>query len=204
MMEITLREKFIALVDNDSIVKSDAIVLLEGDGYNRYLKAAQLFKKGFSEKIVFSGGITDYEYGSFPFDDILPKLISEGVPLEAIIHEAKSKNTLEQAKEVIKIAIKRKWSKIILVATHDHQYRAYLTFLKQVLNSKYKIQLYNSPARNLKWFDKNVWGRRIDNIEKEFKKIEKYMNLDHLASYDQAIKYQELKEKIILDELQKG
>ena len=46
-MKITDREKFIALVDNDSIDKSDVIVLLEGDGYNRYSKAVELFKKGY-------------------------------------------------------------------------------------------------------------------------------------------------------------
>ena len=84
-MKITNREKFIALVDNDSINKSDAIVLLEGDGYNRYAKAIDLYKKDFSDKIVFSGGITDYDYGSFPFEDIFPKLISEGVPKKSII-----------------------------------------------------------------------------------------------------------------------
>ena len=93
-MKITDREKFIALVDNDSIDKSDVIVLLEGDGYNRYSKAVELFKKGYSKKIVFSGGITDYDYGSFPFEDIYPKILSEGVPKDAIIHEDKSKNTI--------------------------------------------------------------------------------------------------------------
>lgn len=194
-MKITDREKFIALVDNDSIDKSDVIVLLEGDGYNRYSKAVELFKKGYSKKIVFSGGITDYDYGSFPFEDIYPKILSEGVPEEAIIHEDKSKNTLEQAIEVIKLSKLKNWKKIILVATHDHQYRAYLTFLKQVLIHNSEIQLFNSPVRNLTWFNKNSWGRRIDNIEKEFLKIEKYMKLGHLSSYLEAINYHEIKEK---------
>ena len=39
-MSLSKREKFIALVDNDGLLKSDVIVLLEGDGYNRYQKAA--------------------------------------------------------------------------------------------------------------------------------------------------------------------
>ena len=50
-MKITDREKFIALVDNDSIDKSDVIVLLEGDGYNRYSKAVELFKKGIQKRL---------------------------------------------------------------------------------------------------------------------------------------------------------
>ena len=197
-MNLTAREKFIALVDNDGIVKSDIIVLLEGDGFNRYKKAADLYKNGYSDKIVFSGAITDYNYGSFPFEDILPKLLESGVPKESIIHEKKSSNTLEQAIEVIDIAIKNKWDKIILVATHDHQYRAYLTFLKQVLERKKEIQLFNSPVRNLKWFEKNVWGRRFDNIDNEFDKINKYMQMGHLASFDEAIEYHKFKEKHLM------
>ena len=125
-MSLSLREKFIALVDNDGLLVSDAIVLLEGDGFNRYIKAADLYKNGYSKKIIFSGAITDYNYGSFPFKDILPKLLSSGVPEEAIIHEKKSKNTREQAVEVIDIAVKNNWRKIILVATHDHQYSCLL------------------------------------------------------------------------------
>lgn len=194
-MNLSKREKFIALVDNDGILKSDVIVLLEGDGFNRYKKASNLYLNGLSEKIIFSGAITDYEYGSFPFEDILPKLVESGVPEGAIIHEKKSKNTRDQAIEVIKLAVYNNWRKIILVATHDHQYRAYLTFLKEVLDSGSDILLFNSPVRNLKWFEENVWGRRFDNIDKEFEKIDKYMSMGHLATYDEAIKYQELKEK---------
>ena len=77
--------------------------------------------------LIFSGAITDYSYGSFPFEDILPRLLSSGVPRDAIIHEKKSQNTREQAIEVINMAKANNWKKVILVATHEHQYRAYLT-----------------------------------------------------------------------------
>ena len=194
-MSLSKREKFIALVDNDGLLKSDVIVLLEGDGYNRYQKAANLYLKGLANKIIFSGAITDYDYGSFPFEDILPKLLESGVPESAVIHEKKSKNTKEQAVEVIRLAEINNWKKIILVATHEHQYRAYLTFLKQVLKAENEILLFNSPVRNLKWFDNNVWGKRFDNIDKEFEKIDKYMSMGHLASYEEAITYQESKEE---------
>ena len=94
-MNLSQREKFIALVDNDGILKSDIIVLLEGDGFNRYKKASNLYLNGLSDRIIFSGAITDYDYGSFPFEDILPKLIESGVPRKAIIHEKKSKSTYQ-------------------------------------------------------------------------------------------------------------
>lgn len=191
---MTESEKFIILVDNDILEKSDAIVLLEGDGFNRYQKAVSLYKKGMANKIIFSGGITNYEYGSYPFSDILPKILETGVPEEAIIHEDKSINTREQAVEVVKICLAKNWKKLILVATHEHQYRAYLTFLREVLDSKSGIFIYNAPARNLGWFTETGWGLRIDRLDIEFERISRYSSMGHLATYLEAIEYQKWKE----------
>lgn len=187
-------EKIIAIVDNDCIEKSDAIILLEGDGFNRYRKAVELYTKGFAKKIVFSGGITDYEYGSYPFSDILPHILEKGVPKSDIIHEEVSQNTREQAIEVMKLAVINNWQKLILVATHEHQYRAYLTFLKEVLALNRNIILFNAPVRNLKWFDTNPWGRRIDRLEQEMKRIKIYFDKGHLIGLEEVVKYQEWKE----------
>ena len=187
-------EKIIAIVDNDCFEKSDAIILLEGDGFNRYRKAVELYTQGFAKKIVFSGGITDYEYGSYPFSDILPHILDLGVPKSDIIHEDVSQNTREQAIEVMKLAVINNWQKLILVATHEHQYRAYLTFLKEVLALNRNIILFNAPVRNLKWFDINPWGRRIDRLEQEMKRIKIYFDKGHLTGVDEVINYQEWKE----------
>lgn len=191
---MTEREKFIAVVDNDILKSSDAIILLEGDGLNRYQKAVELYNQNVATKIVFSGNITDYEYGSFPFPDVLPHILKEGIPADAVIHEGKSMNTREQAVEVIKMAMAHKWKRLVLVASHEHQYRAYLTFLREVLDQKSGIVLYNAPARNLGWFKKSEWGVRFERLEQEFARIEKYSQLGHLATYEEAIDYQKWKE----------
>lgn len=192
---ITDREKCIALIDNDILRPSDAIVLLEGDGLNRYQKAVDLFKSRIASKIVFSGGITDYEYGSFPLMDVLPHLLRTGVPHDAIIHENKSLNTREQAVEVVKLALDNNWKSLVLVASHEHQYRAYLTFLREVLDTGSNIILYNAPARNLGWFNESSWGIRYQRLEQEFIRIEKYSQLGHLASFKEVIEYQKWKEQ---------
>ena len=150
---ITDREKILAIVDNDCLTPSDAIILLEGDGFDRFRQAVSLYKQGMAPKIVFSGNIVDYDYGSYPFSEILPLMLKEGMPEQDIIHEDKSLNTREQAVEVVRMAQEYGWKKLILVASHEHQYRAYLTFLREVLDTKSGITLYNAPARNLKWFE---------------------------------------------------
>lgn len=196
---ITEREKILAIVDNDCLSTSDAIILLEGDGFDRFRKAVSLYKQGKAPKIVFSGNITDYDYGSFPFVEVLPRMLEAGVPEDDIIHEDKSLNTREQAVEVVRMAQERGWKKLILVASHEHQYRAYLTFLREVLDSKSGITLYNAPARNLDWFVDKGWGTRFERLEAEILRIEKYTEMGHLANAQEVIDYQKWKEAQLTD-----
>ena len=191
---MTNKEKFIVLVDNDCTKVSDAIILLEGDGLNRYQHAIDLYNQGFADFIVFSGGITNYEYGSFPFKDILPHILKTGFPADKLIHEDRSLNTREQAVEIVKLAKTNNWKRLILVASNEHQYRAYLTFLKEVLASDVPLILYNSPVKTLKWFEETGWGLRFIRLESEFEKIDTYTGLGHLATFEEAIYYQKWKE----------
>lgn len=192
---ITDREIIMAIVDNDCLKPSDAIILLEGDGFHRFQKAVDLYKKGLGKKIVFSGAIVQKEYGSYPFEEVKPLILKAGVPEEDLIHEAKSLQTQQQAVEVVKIAMEKGWKRLALVASHEHQYRAYLTFLRQVLDSKSGIILYNAPVRNLDWFVDSGWGMRFDRLKAEIERIEKYSAFGHLANAQEVVEYQQWKEK---------
>lgn len=193
---ITDREIIMAIVDNDCLKPSDAIILLEGDGFHRFQKAVDLYKKGLGKKIVFSGAIVQKEYGSYPFEEVRPFILQAGVPEEDLIHENKSLHTQQQAVEVVKMAIQNGWKRLALVASHEHQYRAYLTFLRQVLDSKSGIILYNAPVRNLDWFVDSGWGTRFDRLKAEIERIEKYSAFGHLANAQEVIDYQRWKESI--------
>ena len=192
---ITDREIIMAIVDNDCLKPSDAIILLEGDGFHRFQKAVDLYKKGLGKKIVFSGAIVQKEYGSYPFEEVKPFILNAGVPEENLIHEDKSLQTQQQAVEVVKMAMENGWKRLALVASHEHQYRAYLTFLRQVLDSKSGIILYNAPVRNLDWFVDSGWGLRFDRLKAEIERIEKYSAYGHLANAQEVVAYQQWKEK---------
>ena len=195
---ITDRETIMAIVDNDCLTESDVAILLEGDGFFRFEKAVDLYKKGIVHRILFSGNVIDEDYGSYPYDMIKPYIIQSGVPEKDLIHENKSRNTLEQAIEVLRLTSKYGWKKLALVASHEHQYRAYLTFLRQVLDTDSGIILYNSPARNLNWFIDSGWGTRFDRLVAEFDRIEKYSALGHLANVDEVVEYQKWKESLLI------
>ena len=194
---ITDREIIMAIVDNDCLTKSDAAILLEGDGLFRFQKAVDLYNCGLVSKVVFSGNIIDKDYGSYPFEEIKPFLLKGGVKEEDLIHEDRSLHTRQQAIEVVKMAKEKGWKKLALVASHEHQYRAYLTFLREVLDSGSGIILYNAPVRNLNWFIDSGWGIRLDRLAGEFERIEKYSALGHLATADEVIEYQKWKESLL-------
>ena len=194
---ITDREIIMAIIDNDCLTKSAAAILLEGDGFFRFQKAVDLYNKGTVSKIVFSGNIIDKSYGSFPFEEIKPFIVKGGVPEKDLIHEDESLNTRQQAVEIVKMAIKKEWKKLALVASHEHQYRAYLTFLREVLDTKSGIILYNAPARNLNWFIDDGWGTRFERLSVEFERMEKYSAMGHLANMQEVIEYQKWKESLL-------
>lgn len=188
---MTEREKLFFLIFNEPLAKADVIVLLEGDGYARLPYAARLYQESWAPKILVSGGADNAAYGSFPADKLVIKLTKMGIPLADIIIEAASQNTKEQAINIIALAKKNGLKKIILVASHYHQPRAFLIFLKARRDAKAKLQIINAPARELPWFKKNSWGRRVDLLEAEMDKIERYK--DDLASFKEGILHQRQK-----------
>ncbi len=197
LVMVTDRETIMAVVDNDCLTKSDAAILLEGDGFFRWKKVVELFNQGLVSYIVFSGNTVDLQYGSYPFDEIKPHILASGIPEAKLIHEDKSTNTRQQAVEVIKLAVDNGWKKLVLVASAEHQYRAYLTFLREILDSKSNIALYNVPVRNLSWFVDSGWGTRIDRLSAEFDRIEKYSAMGHLANAQEVVQYQKWKEALL-------
>ena len=92
---------------------------------------------------------------------------------------------------------KKQWRRITLVASPDHQCRAYLTFLREVIDKFPALLVFNSTASKICWYQDDGWGTRIENLKCEFKKIESYSQYGHLASISEALVYKEKKENIV-------
>jgi uncharacterized SAM-binding protein YcdF (DUF218 family) len=190
------KEKFISIVANQPTEKADAIVILEGDALNRIPHGAELYKEGWAPLVVLSGGIDNPPH-SIPSRRMLPHLVAAGVPEASVVIEEKSQHTWGQVGEIAALAKERGWKKIIIVASHYHQYRAYLTFLKGFTDAGLdkSVVLINSPARDLPWFDANdPQGRRADLLEGEFERIEKYYPQGNVASFEEGVNYLQWKE----------
>lgn len=188
---MTAKEQFLILTNTQQLQKANAVVLLEGDGFARIKKACSLVKEGWADTLIFSGGIDNESYGSFTLQKCYPFIIAEGIQPQQIIHEATSQHTRQQAEEVVKICKQNGWTKIILVASYYHQFRAFLTFLKvlEEENLDRFIQIINYPVKDLSWIEETGWGKRIDLLQSEFDKIELYKSKGHISDYSEANKY---------------
>lgn len=194
---LTKKEKFISILPNSILRKSDAIILLEGDGVYRVKKACDLYNMDYAPNLVFSGNAHNLNYGSYPFnEEVKSEFKKHNVDPSIVIHEDKSLHTKQQAKEIIQLAIERNWGELILVASNFHQYRAFLIFVEQLYNRglEKSLKIYNTPS-NLPWFEKLDWGTRDKFLENEFTKIEQYQNRLEYCLYDRGLKYLEWVEK---------
>ncbi|MEO8097247.1 MAG: YdcF family protein [Acidobacteriota bacterium] len=184
---MTERERFIALTSNEPLKSANAIVVLEGDGFNRLSKAHELYRDGWAPRVLISGGVNAPERGCYPATQMASRLSALGVPESQIIIEEKSLHTRQQAIEVLSIAKQQGWRRILLVASHYHQYRAYLTFLRVSQEWELTLEILNAPACELSWFEPLPYGSRASLLVDEFQKIEEYGRLGHIATFEDAL-----------------
>ncbi len=183
-----------ALVYNDVVKPSDAIIVLEGDYSHRIPCAADLFKKNLANLVVISGGVDDPKTGKIPSRDLKKALVSEGVPARRILLEETSLHTRGQAVEIMKLAARKKWRRIILVASHFHALRAFLTFLKAMQEAGLQLEIFNAPVRDLPWFIKVSEKSRAELLKEELQKIHTYKK--HIVSFLNAIRYLKWREAL--------
>lgn len=196
-MRITLEQliQIYAFSNNDVLEKVDAIVYLEGDSFSRVERCVNLFKKGYAPTLLISGTDNRPHLGCFPAKMVQQKMMELGVPKSKLILEEKSINTRNQAIEILKIAKKRKWKKIILVTSLYHQPRAYLTFVGTMKERGQRLEIINDPVRGLPWFERTPRGTRFNIVQREIRKINLYLKRGHLANFRTILDYQQWKEK---------
>ncbi len=184
-----------SLINDIEVSKSDAVILLEGDGLNRIEESCKLVINDIAPVLVFSGGIDNESYGSYNYEKCKKEIEKFNLRNDQLILELKSKHTREQAENIIALAQEKKWSKIILVASNFHIYRVYLTFLK-VLEEKGLTKKINLLIKSvhLSWFEELKWGRRLDLLRDEILKIEEYQKKGHIPTYESVVEYFQWKE----------
>jgi hypothetical protein len=189
-LAITSREEFSAVLFNGPLVRGDAIVLLAGEDADARLEVTyQIFKQRAANTIVVTGGLQDESKKSA--DTLRHSLIGKGVSPHVIVVDDEAKNTREQAVNVIDLAVRNDWKRLLLVASAYHCPRSYLTFLKRLkeLDLEERIHISIVPASQSKWFGcpEGMNEERLDLLAREYAKIDTYE--EHVARTDEGIDY---------------
>ena len=193
---MTSKEIFIVLLSTQVLAPADALVLFAGDGIQRLSHTAKLYKQGIASRIIIISGDTRREYGSLPSSELALSLVALGVPRDIISTEETAFNTRDEAVRAIALAKECGWKSIVCISSPHHQYRAFLTLLVAMQQGGGDIRITVSPAP-LSWFSDNPWGRRIDLLEGEWKRMEEYQHKGDVASFDDGIAYLKWKEENI-------
>lgn len=125
-------------------VQADAIVWLQGNGYDRGAKVLALFSDGYAPIVVVTGNRTR---SPITVDHLASWLVERSVRAEDILIEAESFHTRDQAMHVLALAQERHWQTLLLVASPHHQLRAFLTFCKRAEEVGWGGRIVNQPAR---------------------------------------------------------
>ncbi len=175
--------KLYNLILQEQPQKSDTIIWLQGDRYDRGPKTLKLYKESWAPKIVISGNnillgkTVRAGENNISLEKMYKWLVKRGVKKEDIIIDERSMNTKEQAGHIIDLAKKKNWQRIFLVGSSYHQPRIFLTFLKQLKKKNWNGKIINQPII-LDWDD--VPGGRdkktIEFLKEEVEKLKKYKN----------------------------
>lgn len=132
-----------ARVLSEEPVPADAIVWLQGNGYDRGPKALTLFSDGYAPIVVVTGNRTR---SPITVDHLVIWLAAHGVPAEAVRIDAESLHTRDQAVHVLALAQEYGWRTLLLVGSPHHQLRAFLTFMRRAQEVEWHGRIANQPA----------------------------------------------------------
>ena len=124
------RETFLYVLSNMPLRRTSAVVVLCGeDAESRLLTGLQLFRQGGAPVLLLAGGRHDPPR-HLSAAHLVPVALAAGIAPAAVLTEGESRNTKEQALNVVARARAEGWTSLAVVASNYHLPRAFLTFVK--------------------------------------------------------------------------
>ena len=189
---VSPREAFLCALFNGPLLPADAVVVLEGDGKKRLDSAVGILRQRAANWAVVTGevegahGMTSGEAARY--------LIERGLSPERIV-QVGGLNTHEECERVSDWleVVERERDTVLLVTSPYHMPRAFLTMLAslQERGLDETIVVLPLPAGDTPWWEApdGIDVTRMDLLADEFRKIEAYQALGHVASYEDGLAY---------------
>ncbi len=137
-------------------VRADAIVVLGGDDGDRALRALELFRGGYAPLVVLTG----VEHGETATPSALTwradYLEERGVPRSSLRFEVESRNSYEEAVNVLAQMRQQGWRRVIVVSDPPHMRRLSWTWARVFQDSGLEYVLVSSDPP---WWSPQRWWR---------------------------------------------
>ena len=147
------------LIVRDRIEPVDMIIVISGDtNGERVDQAVDLFKQGYADKLLMSGGPLSWKLTAASW--MRKQAVAKGVPWRAILIEDRSESTRDNALFSLPIARKNKVRSLILVTSPTHSRRAKRVFKK--VFAKEKIRVLSYPVLQSDFKVGRWWTRHED------------------------------------------
>ena len=147
------------LIVADPLEKADVIVVLSGGRRDeRVRQAADLYRAGYAPRVLLSGGEALMD---LPTPDLLKLQAGKhGIPESALLFEAASTSTAEQAKFLRPILEQHGFRRAIVVTSSFHTRRTRYLFHRAFDGSAVEIRVY--PVQQDFFNPVNWWTRESD------------------------------------------
>jgi uncharacterized SAM-binding protein YcdF (DUF218 family) len=135
--------------------KADLMVSLGGEYGSRVKRAAELYRQGYSSRILLTG----YEGGPIGpqpyFLNWRPQFLDDnGVPKSALLFDASARNTWEEAVITLALLKQRGWKRVIVVSDAPHMRRLHWVWSKVFSGSDIEFVLVSSAPE---WWNPARW-----------------------------------------------
>lgn len=175
------------LVVADTPLKADAILVLMGSRGDRALQAAELWKKGYAQKIIF---VEDYEKGreflaergiQLPNDALMTTSILNqlGIPDSSILTlPGETRSTINEAEALHQYLLQHpETDTLILVTSQSHSRRATLIFKNQFSQLPHPVVLLSVPSQYDRFKSRDWWKHResAKQVFMEYVKITSFL-----------------------------
>ena len=136
--------------------RADAIVVLGGDDGDRSLRAQALYHEGYAPIIVLTGLEKGMAAPPARLTWRADFLAANGVPRSALRFEVRSRNSYEEAQQILALMQKQRWNSVIVVSDPPHMRRLSWTWARVFKNSELHYVLVPSAAE---WWVPGEWWK---------------------------------------------
>jgi len=154
------------LIHEDQLQKADAMFVLSGGGFDRGNEAVKVFKWGYTDKIICTGGNAFVELKALNIDTLESDMTAanirrQGIPDSLVIEIKEGTSTREESNVILGYCKINHLSKVIILSSKFHTNRINNVFRKKFKQQGIDVIIHGAPSSD---YDEMLWWQSEDGL----------------------------------------